>query len=240
MKLTIDRAALLKTLAHVQSVVERRNTIPILSNVLMEVGDDKLSLTATDMDLTIVDAVAAEVAEPGATTVPAHTFYDIVRKLPDGARSRSPRPATARASPCKAGRSTFTLATLPREDFPAPGAAELPHAVRPGSRRSCSMLIDRTKLCHLDRGDALLPERHLPACRRDQRPAGAARGGHRRAPPGALRNAPARGRLRHAGRDRAAQDDSGAAQADRGERRGGRRLPVRHANPVRLRLRPSS
>ena len=62
MKLTIERAALLKTLAHVQSVVERRNTIPILSNVLIDAGDGELSLTATDMDLTIVETVAAEVA----------------------------------------------------------------------------------------------------------------------------------------------------------------------------------
>jgi DNA polymerase-3 subunit beta len=86
MKLTIERAALLKSLAHVQSVVERRNTIPILSNVLLEASGGKLSLTATDMDLTIVDEVEAAVSEPGATTAPAHTFYDIVRKLPDGSQ----------------------------------------------------------------------------------------------------------------------------------------------------------
>ncbi len=70
MKLTIERAALLKTLAHVQSAVERRNTIPILSNVLIDVSEGALALTATDMDLTIVDAVPVEMAEPGATTAP--------------------------------------------------------------------------------------------------------------------------------------------------------------------------
>ena len=86
MKLTIERAALLKALGHVQSVVERRNTIPILSNVLMEVDDGRLSLTATDMDLTVVEQVAAEIADGGSTTAPAHTLYDIVRKLPEGAQ----------------------------------------------------------------------------------------------------------------------------------------------------------
>ena len=68
MKLTIERAALLRSLAHVQSVVERRNTIPILSNVLMEVGSGRLGLTATDMDLTIHEETEAAVHEPGATT----------------------------------------------------------------------------------------------------------------------------------------------------------------------------
>ena len=144
MKLTIDRAALLKTLAHVQSVVERRNTIPILSNVLIEVGEDKLSLTATDMDLTIVDAVPAEVAEPGATTAPAHTFYDIVRKLPEGAEVEISSTGDGARIRLKAGRSVFTLATLPREDFPAPGAADLPHqfGLQPAELQH---LIDRTK-----------------------------------------------------------------------------------------------
>src|SRR3990170_2926707 len=117
MKLTIERAALLKPLAHVQSVVERRNTIPILSNVLMEVAGDKLALTATDMDLTIVDAVAADVAEPGATTAPAHTLYDIVRKLPEGAQIEIRSGGDGAQLTVKAGRSVFTLATLPKEDF---------------------------------------------------------------------------------------------------------------------------
>ena len=84
MKLTIERASLLKSLAHVQSVVERRNTIPILSNVLIEAEGDSLRLTATDMDLTVVETVGAGVGQGGATTAPAHTLYDIVRKLPDG------------------------------------------------------------------------------------------------------------------------------------------------------------
>jgi DNA polymerase-3 subunit beta len=144
MKLTIERAALLKTLAHVQSVVERRNTIPILSNVLIEVADGQLSLTATDMDLTIVDAVAAEVAEPGATTAPAHTLYDIVRKLPEGAQVRITAGGEAAQMTLKAGRSVFSLATLPKEDFPSLGEAELPQqfTLQAGELKN---LIDRTR-----------------------------------------------------------------------------------------------
>jgi len=142
MKLTIERAALLKTLAHVQSVVERRNTIPILSNVLLEVAGDKLALTATDMDLTIVDAVAADVAEAGATTAPAHTFYDIVRKLPEGAQIEI-RGDGAQLT-VKAGRSVFTLSTLPKEDFPTMGSVDLPteFQLQP---RELRHLIDRTR-----------------------------------------------------------------------------------------------
>src|SRR5215467_3909962 len=90
MKLTIERAALLKSLGHVQSVVERRNTIPILSNVLLRADNDgpsgTLALSATDMDLEIVERVTARVERTGRTTAPAHTLYDIVRKLPDGAQ----------------------------------------------------------------------------------------------------------------------------------------------------------
>src|SRR5204862_46905 len=83
MKLTIERAALLKALAHVQSVVERRNTIPILSNVLISAQKGRLSLAATDMDLAITETVDANAAKTDATTAPAHTLYEIVRKLPD-------------------------------------------------------------------------------------------------------------------------------------------------------------
>src|SRR5205823_11535933 len=87
MKLTIERAALLKALGHVQSVVERRTTIPILSNVLLRAeAGGKLALSATDMDLEIVERVPGRVEREGRTTVPAHTLYDIVRKLRDGAQ----------------------------------------------------------------------------------------------------------------------------------------------------------
>ncbi|MGH6948500.1 MAG: DNA polymerase III subunit beta [Kiloniellales bacterium] len=144
MKLTIERAALLKSLAHVQSVVERRNTIPILANLLLEAGDGRLSLTATDMDLTIVEEVTAEVGLGGATTVPAHTLYDIVRKLPEGAQVALAVGGEGQQMTLSAGRSTFTLQTLPKEDFPSMGAGELPQVftLQAGELKN---LIDRTR-----------------------------------------------------------------------------------------------
>src|SRR3990172_3780792 len=144
MKLTIERGALLKSLAHVQSVVERRNTIPILSNLLVEAGESTLALTATDMDLTVVETMAAEVAEAGATRIPAHTFYDIVRKLPEGAQIRLESGADGGQIALRAGRSRFVLPTLPKDDFPAMGTGDLPHefGLPAADLRS---LIDRTR-----------------------------------------------------------------------------------------------
>jgi DNA polymerase III subunit beta len=125
MKATIERATLLKSLGHVQSVVERRNTIPILSNVLMEAREDgSLRLMATDLDLQVDETVAANVSQPGATTVSAHTFFDIVRKLPEG--SQVELSAAEGKMQVIAGRSRFNLSTLPRDDFPVIAEGELP------------------------------------------------------------------------------------------------------------------
>ena len=144
MKLTIERAALLKSLAHVQSVVERRNTIPILSNVLMDASSGTLSLTATDMDLTIVEDVSADVTGEGATTASAHTLYDIVRKLPDGAQIELALSGDNGQMTLTAGRSTFTLTTLPREDFPAANQVDLPQSFKVPATELRN-LIDRTR-----------------------------------------------------------------------------------------------
>src|SRR3982074_1989096 len=86
MKVTVERAQLLKSLGHVHRVVERRHTIPILGNVLVRAENAGLSLKATDLDLEVTETLPAETATGGSTTVPAHMFYDIVRKLPDGAQ----------------------------------------------------------------------------------------------------------------------------------------------------------
>ena len=86
MKINVERGAFLKALNHVQSVVERRNTIPILSNVMIEAGKGALKLTATDLDIEIVEAIPADILRNGSATAPAHMLYDIVRKLPDGAQ----------------------------------------------------------------------------------------------------------------------------------------------------------
>ena len=125
MKATIERATLLKSLSHVQSVVERRNTIPILSNVLIDAREDgSIRLMATDLDLQVDESVPANVATPGATTVSAHTLFDIVRKLPDG--SQVELNAAEGKMQLTAGRARFNLATLPRDDFPVIAEGELP------------------------------------------------------------------------------------------------------------------
>ena len=125
MKATIERAVLLKSLGHVQSVVERRNTIPILSNVLMEARDDgSLRLMATDLDLQVDETIPANVSQAGATTVSAHTFFDIVRKLPEG--SQVELTAAEGKMQVIAGRSRFNLSTLPRDDFPVIAEGDLP------------------------------------------------------------------------------------------------------------------
>jgi DNA polymerase-3 subunit beta len=127
MKVTVERAELLKSLGHVHRVVERRNTIPILGNVLIRADKAKLSLKATDLDLEVIDAVAAEVAPGGSTTVPAHMFYEIVRKLPEGSQIVLEASGDRAVLAIRAGRSRFTLQTLPESDFPDLAAGDMTH-----------------------------------------------------------------------------------------------------------------
>ena len=124
MKLTIDRISLLRPLGHVQSVVERRNTIPILANVVLRAEEGELSLTATDMDMDIATEVGCSVMTSGTTTMSAHLLYDIARKLPDGAEVEIA--VNGGHAMVSAGRSSFRLPTLPVEDFPAISSNELP------------------------------------------------------------------------------------------------------------------
>ncbi|HEY0832393.1 MAG TPA: DNA polymerase III subunit beta [Azospirillum sp.] len=144
MNITIERAALLRSLGHVQSVVERRNTIPILSNVLLRAKDGELSLAATDMDLEIVEAVPATITRPGGTTAPAHTLYDIVRKLPDGSQVELDVAGDGGQLTLRSGRSQFKLSCLPVEDFPQLSGGDLKHrfALAAADLRA---LIDRTR-----------------------------------------------------------------------------------------------
>ncbi len=124
MKLSIERGALLKAVSQAQSVVERRNTIPILANVLIEAEGDTAQFRATDLDIEVVDKAPAQIERAGATTVSAVTLHEIVRKLPDGALvTLTDDGANGRLS-VEAGRSHFNLATLPREDFPVMANSE--------------------------------------------------------------------------------------------------------------------
>lgn len=143
MKFSIERAALLKSLGHVQNVVERRNTIPILSNVLMSAADGQLTLVATDLDIEVSESTAAHVGAPGQVTAPAHTLYEIARKLPDGAEVSFSVSADGRLD-VDAGRSHFTLPLLPPADFPAMTADGFTHTF---SIKATALmrLIDKTK-----------------------------------------------------------------------------------------------
>jgi DNA polymerase III subunit beta len=124
MKISIERAVLLKAVGQAQSVVERRNTIPILANVLIEADGADVTFRATDLDIEVVDKVPAMVERAGATTVNAVMLHEIVRKLPDGATvALSSDEATGRLA-IEAGRSSFSLATLPKEDFPVMASSE--------------------------------------------------------------------------------------------------------------------
>lgn len=124
MKISIERASLLKAVSQAQSVVERRNTIPILANVLIEAEGSDVSFRATDLDIEVVDKAPAQVERAGATTVSATTLHEIVRKLPDGALvTLTADSATGRLT-VEAGRSNFSLATLPKEDFPVMASSE--------------------------------------------------------------------------------------------------------------------
>ncbi|UPH71980.1 DNA polymerase III subunit beta [Abyssibius alkaniclasticus] len=124
MKASIERSALLRAMGRAQSVVERRNTIPILGNVLIEAEGAQIAFRATDLDIEVVDRTAAVVERAGATTVGAHTLHEIVRKLPDGAMIELHDDGASGRLEVRAGRSHFSLATLPREDFPIMASSE--------------------------------------------------------------------------------------------------------------------
>jgi len=125
MKVTLERAALLKSLGHVHRVVERRNTIPILSNVLLQAEGQSLLLKATDLDLEVTERLPADIAQKGATTLPAHILYDIVRKLPDGAQVSLETTGETGQLQLRSGRSRFNLQSLPESDFPDLAAGDL-------------------------------------------------------------------------------------------------------------------
>ncbi|MGB0960607.1 MAG: DNA polymerase III subunit beta [Halocynthiibacter sp.] len=124
MKISIERATLLKAVSQAQSVVERRNTIPILANVLIEADGETVSFRATDLDIEVVDKTLAQVERAGATTVSAVMLHEIVRKLPDGALVQLTDDAASGRLTVEAGRSNFSLATLPKEDFPVMASSE--------------------------------------------------------------------------------------------------------------------
>jgi DNA polymerase-3 subunit beta len=144
MRTVVERADLAKSLGHVHRVVERRNTIPILGNVLLRTDGARLALKATDLDLEVVESIAADVQLAGATTVPAHMFYDIVRKLPEGAEISLEADAAKGTLVIRAGRARFQLQTLPESDFPDLTAGEFGHRFTL-SAADLKRLVDKTQ-----------------------------------------------------------------------------------------------
>ena len=144
MRVILERSNLLKSLNHVHRVVERRNTIPILSNVLLQADGASLEMKATDLDLEVSEATPANVERAGATTVPAHLLYDIVRKLPDGAEVMLKTDEDGNAMSVISGRSSFRLQCLPQSDFPELSAGSFSHIFRLDAQ-ALKGLIDKTQ-----------------------------------------------------------------------------------------------
>lgn len=144
MKLTIERSTLLSSLQHVQSVVERRNTIPILSNVQLTADGNELGLMATDMDIWVHDKTPADITQNGTTTAPAHMLFDIVRKLPEGSQVELDSGEGGEQLKLRSGRSQFTLSCLPVEDFPATSDGDLSCKFQI-SAPDLRQLIDKTR-----------------------------------------------------------------------------------------------
>jgi DNA polymerase-3 subunit beta len=144
MRLVIERGELLAALGHVTSVVERRTTIPILSNVLLRTTGSSLELKATDLEREVIEQTKADVGAQGAVTVPAHMLHDIVRKLPEGSQVEIRRDAEKERLSLAAGQARFALQTLAPEDFPDLAAGDLPHTFEIAAQE-LKRLIDKTR-----------------------------------------------------------------------------------------------
>src|SRR5262245_23766528 len=144
MKLVIERGELLRALGHVTSVVERRTTIPILSNVLLKASERALQFKATDLEREVSDTAPADISQPGAVTVPAHVLHEIVRKLADGAQVEMTRDAEKERLSLRSGHSRFTLQTLAPEDFPDLAAGEFGHKFEIEAH-DLKRLLDKTR-----------------------------------------------------------------------------------------------
>ena len=144
MRVTLERSNLLKSLSHVHRVVERRNTIPILSNVLLKAEGNELHLKATDLDLEVFEKAPAVVEQAGSTTVPALMLFEIVRKLQDGSEVSLSVDGDSPTMKLTSGRSQFTLQMLPESDFPDISAGEFSHSFSMATSE-ISKLINHTQ-----------------------------------------------------------------------------------------------
>ncbi len=117
MKYIVSKPVIFKTLSHLQNVVSKKNTLPILSNILIEADQNTLTLSATDMDISIKETINCNVLEPGSTTINAQMMFDIIKKLPDNSEiefiSNNGKILTIRSNVSK-----FSLSCLPKDEFP--------------------------------------------------------------------------------------------------------------------------
>ena len=144
MKLLLERGDFLKALSHAQGVVEKRTTVPILANVLLEAREDRLTLTSTDLELAVIENIGANIEEEGRLTVSAHMLFDIVRKLPEGAQISLSHDAEKGRLTITAGRGKYELATLSADEFPRVSVGELPHKLTLGAKQ-LQRLLERTR-----------------------------------------------------------------------------------------------
>jgi DNA polymerase III subunit beta len=144
MKLVIECSELARALGHVTSVVEKRTTIPILSNVMLRATGAALMLKATDLEREVVEQAPAQIGTPGAVTVPAHLLHDIVRKLPSGVEVEMKRDPEKERVTISAGSSRFALQCLPAEDFPDLAGGDFPHTFEVPAH-DLKRMIDKTK-----------------------------------------------------------------------------------------------
>ncbi len=151
MKLVVERSALMTALTHAGSVVERRSTIPVLANVKLDAGEQNLRLTATDMDLEVVQNLAADVTTPGTTTASAFLLQNICRTLPDGGQVALERDQVSGRLSVRCGPTQFEFACLPPEDFPLMTAAAFSHGFSL-SATELRRLLDRTHFAALVEG----------------------------------------------------------------------------------------
>jgi len=144
MKITVERDKLLGALTHIQGLVERRNTVPILSNILLDVQGNELRIFATDMVIEVIQSLNCSVVNAGKTTISAHTIYDIIRKLPAGSQIEIVQGDTKDPIEIKSGKSNFKLPSISPEEFPMMDSEKMPFNFLIKSK-DLSLLLDRTK-----------------------------------------------------------------------------------------------
>ncbi|MCL2504904.1 MAG: DNA polymerase III subunit beta [Alphaproteobacteria bacterium] len=143
MELVVSRDELLKGLGHIQGIVEKRNTIPMLANVLLRTESAGLFMIATDLEIEAKEKIVAAITKEGAVTVPAHTLYEIVRKLPSGADIHMIKEKDERLA-VSSGKSKFKLGCLPVEEFPVMQGEDLSRTLKIPAA-DFKLLLDRTK-----------------------------------------------------------------------------------------------